>query len=156
VVWFPLWVASFSICSCTENDEASRCPCNAIAVYTCWLTSGTPPLAVIDICPHMKSKGMLYWKYRKIIRGNSGVKTYNEHVQLFEAEERLIIFNSSARTSNRTLHIIITKTKWLLLFKEMIDVYLHRESYKTRKYKMYGYWLKKPDGTYSSHSPLKG
>jgi hypothetical protein len=71
----------------------------------------------------MKSKGMLYCKYRKIIRGNSRVKTYNEHVKLFEAEARLIIFKSSARTSKRTLHIIITKPKWLLLFKEIIDVY---------------------------------
>jgi hypothetical protein len=41
----------------------------------------------------------------------------------FEAEEHLIIFKKSVRTSKRTPHFTITKINWLMLFKEMIAVY---------------------------------
>jgi hypothetical protein len=34
-----------------------------------------------------------------------------------------IIFKNSVRTSKRTPHFTITKIDWLMLFKELIDVY---------------------------------
>jgi hypothetical protein len=35
-----------------------------------------------------------------------------------------IIVNNSVRTSKRTPHFTITKIKWLILFKEIITVYM--------------------------------
>jgi hypothetical protein len=43
----------------------------------------------------------------------------------FEAKARLnIIFKNSVRTSKRTPHFTITKINWLMLFKEIIAVYI--------------------------------
>jgi hypothetical protein len=41
----------------------------------------------------------------------------------FEAEVRLS--NTSVRTAKKTQHFIITKINWLMLFKEIIAVYLY-------------------------------
>jgi hypothetical protein len=34
-----------------------------------------------------------------------------------------MVLKNPGRTSNRTPHFTITKIKWLMLFKEIIDVY---------------------------------
>jgi hypothetical protein len=48
-----------------------------------------------------------------------------------------ILFKNSIRTSKRTPNFTITKTNWLMLFKEIIG--LQREPCKTNKYKMQHY-----------------
>jgi hypothetical protein len=40
-----------------------------------------------------------------------------------KAKFAYVIFKNSARTSKRTPHFIITKMKWLMLFKKIISVY---------------------------------
>jgi hypothetical protein len=39
-----------------------------------------------------------------------------------------MLFKNSVRTSKRTPHFTITKTNWLTLFKEIMDVYSENDS----------------------------
>jgi hypothetical protein len=39
-----------------------------------------------------------------------------------------MLFKNSVRTSKRTLHFTITKINWLMLFKEIIAVYIENHA----------------------------
>jgi hypothetical protein len=56
----------------------------------------------------------------------------------FKAEAHPKTFKNSVRTSKRTQHFTITKITWLMLFKEIIDIYSENHE-KDNTYKIQCY-----------------
>jgi hypothetical protein len=81
----------------------------------------------------------------ELYRGTIYILKANSLFNLLKLKLFLIIFKNSVRTSKRTLHFTITKTNWLMTFKEIIAVYTENRTiliYKKRSYSRLKWWVR--------------
>jgi hypothetical protein len=85
------------------------------------------------------------------------VNTVPQSVNPLKTKLVYMIFKNSVRTAKKTLHVTITKINWLILFKEIIDVYSENPTkhVNTRYGHNAGLLIVKSGGTYSYHWTLK-